>query len=263
MNTSSMYAQTLFALTGMVDIMTREEYISEHCTLLNQIIEAHMEDSPLDSHTRIEWQDFYKPLKEELKRLGIKVLGSGYFAMAVRVPNLAGKVIKIGFKKEDSGAAYAAYCRANKRLNLSDVQYVTRYKSVYMIVMPEYQKFNDVLADQTVSIEDTLLLKLSYDMVNHYIEWGSDYSIEQVAVCSAKRYETFAEILKVKEVFEANKEYLENLKAQSQAIREYFQDIASFDIHDENVMVQEVDGKYHLIITDPVSWSKGTNEEDC
>lgn len=262
MNTLDMYAQTLSALSGMVDIMTPDEYLSEHCNLLNQIVESHLEENPLDNDVGIESQPFYEPLKEELQDLGIEVLGEGYFAMAVSIPNLAGKVIKIGFKKEDSGAAYAAYCRANKGMNLSKVLYITRYKTTYMVVMPEYQKFKDVLNDRKVSIEDTILLKISYDMVNRYIELGSDYSIEQSAIRTSKRYETFAEILKVIVVFEENKEYLENLKTQSQAIREYFQDIATFDVHDENVMVQKVDDKYHLIITDPVSWSKDTSEED-
>jgi hypothetical protein len=57
----------------------------------------------------LEHQDWWTTLKCLTTDAGFKMLGNGHFSAAYSHPLLPNRVIKVGFKKEDSGAAYTAF----------------------------------------------------------------------------------------------------------------------------------------------------------
>lgn len=56
---------------------------------------------------------------------------------------LPGRVIKVGFKKEDSGAAYVAFCRMHQgRVGIPNVYHVARHAGCYTVVLDELEPCN-------------------------------------------------------------------------------------------------------------------------
>uniref|UniRef100_UPI0019D4A22A hypothetical protein n=1 Tax=Pseudomonas aeruginosa TaxID=287 RepID=UPI0019D4A22A len=79
---------------------------------------------------------------------GYKLLGLGHFAAAFEHEDLPGFAIKVGFKKDDSGAAYAAFCRENAGLaGLPVIHLVKRFSRAYMVAMDKYRSLNDIGGD--------------------------------------------------------------------------------------------------------------------
>lgn len=77
-------------------------------------------------------QSFEKAAKEA----GYIKLGSGFFSQAWSHPEINKYAIKLGFKKEDSGAAYAAFCRDNQEMAGIPVIYgLDRSRSCYVVLM--------------------------------------------------------------------------------------------------------------------------------
>lgn len=157
-------------------------------------------------------------LKETARHAGFEFLGSGYFSAAFSNDALPGRVVKVGFKKEDSGAAYAAFCKAHQGLKgIPNVYAVQRHSHCYTVVL-------DHLKDFTVANE----------------------TAEQYA-----QYKTICEL--VQHDGHINEDDHEGPLAETcNKIRAFFKGIASFDIHRGNVMV---DKHGDLVITDPVSYS--------
>lgn len=60
-----------------------------------------------DGNVYVSSQDYWKTLLAAAKDCGFEFLGNGFFSAAFKHEMLPQKVIKIGFKKEDSGAANA------------------------------------------------------------------------------------------------------------------------------------------------------------
>lgn len=258
MNTENIqnFQNMLEALSIEQTECTEEQFLEKICDLLKEIIES-VDDFEVLNKLSIENQHFYYYLIELLQDLNIQCLGSGYFAMAVRLPFLKNKVVKIGFKKEDSGAAYAAYCRRNKDFqNISKIHFIKRYDNFYMVVMDEYLKLNDVIYSDETSTKDKLFIELSYKIIDFAIMYNSRYTIEEIAVDLAQIQNSFDEMFLIKEILDENEDYFTLLRQQAKDIREFFKDIASFDIHEDNLMIKMVDDKPHVIITDPVSWVK-------
>lgn len=147
------------------------------------------------------------------------VLGAGHFAAAFRAPRLSGLVIKVGFKKEDSGAAYAAWCRGNADLQGVPAVFVIKaYPDCYMVCMPEY-------------------LPLPYDC------WG--YSLGKAV----------EDVLRGGDTTSAFAAYpiLQPLAGTALAIREWFTGLATFDVHADNIMLDKF---LNIVITDPVSFTQ-------
>ncbi|QEG12914.1 putative protein kinase [Klebsiella phage vB_KpnP_Sibilus] len=157
-------------------------------------------------------------LKETARHAGFEFLGSGYFSAAFSNDALPGRVVKVGFKKEDSGAAYAAFCKAHQGLKgIPNVYAVQRHEHCYTVVLDHLKEFT--VANQTE---------------------------EQYA-----QYKTICEL--VQHDGHINEDDHEGALAETcNKIRTFFKGIASFDIHRGNVMV---DKHGDLVITDPVSYS--------
>lgn len=185
------------------------------------------------SYGGVQGQKYWLSLKEYTEGAGFKFLGAGHFSAAFKHEMLPGKVIKIGFKKEDSGAAYAAYCRANAgAVGLPKIHALARHASCYSVVL-----------DELISIERKMpeSVEKDYSIVHDVITYKTGYK------------ELMAEggVLT---------DYQYALAETARNIRTFFDGVASFDLHTGNVMMTSNGA---LVITDPVSYSNDEALREC
>lgn len=200
--------------------------------LLAQIVNHETQDGAITAaagNTALEGMSYWQTLREVTADCDFVRLGNGHFSAAYKHELLPGKVIKVGFKKEDSGAAYVAFCRMHQgRAGIPTVHAVQRHAGCYTVVLDELQEFHRAdggeLGDQ-------------FDCVSWAIDAG--YSM-------AKMLEEFPKCTKYTALIESAIE-----------IRKFFSGIAQFDIHSGNVMI---DRTGNLVITDPVSFSHDKEE---
>lgn len=168
----------------------------------------------------LEHQDWWTTLKCLTADAGFKMLGNGHFSAAYSHPLLPNRVIKVGFKKEDSGAAYTAFCRMYQgRAGIPNVYDVQRHAGCYTVVL---------------------------DALNDCESWGNE--------THEKYAEIARDIIDYKsdahdELIGWDGEFVETCKL----IRKFFEGIASFDMHSGNIMFSDDDTPF---ITDPVSFSQ-------
>lgn len=168
----------------------------------------------------LEHQDWWTTLKCLTADAGFKMLGNGYFSAAYSHPLLPNRVIKVGFKKEDSGAAYTAFCRMYQgRAGIPNVYDVQRHAGCYTVVL-------DALNDCE---------RFNNDEHYKYAEIASD-----IIDCKSDEHDVLTGW---------DGEFVETCKL----IRKFFEGIASFDMHSRNIMFGD-DGT--PFITDPVSFSQ-------
>lgn len=193
--------------------------------LIADIVNAETSDGDdTDSDWGLECQDYWQTLKIKAKDAGFNLLGNGHFSAAFKHDLLPGKVIKVGFKKEDSGAAYVAFCRMHQgRVGIPNVYHVARHASCYTVVLDELEPCQRRENDEHDRYAD-----LAY----YFVEGESD----------------------PEEYSEADQPFIETC----QMIRKFFYGIASFDMHSGNIMFTK-DGK--PVITDPVSFSADKDRE--
>lgn len=156
-----------------------------------------------------------------LRNAGFRLLGYGHFSIATSHPDLPGKCIKFSIRKEDSGAAFAAYCRANpKDIHLPRIEHIQNMSNCVAIVMPQYVPF-----------------RTDYEaMDGDYLDVFSVLTWKNEDWCKRKRVDTESTQYK-----------------SATAIRKFFDGLAQFDLHSSNVMR---DDKGTLIIIDPVSFKQ-------
>lgn len=177
-----------------------------------------------DSAWGLERQDYWQTLKIKAKDAGFNLLGNGHFSAAFKHELLPGRVIKVGFKKEDSGAAYVAFCRMHQgRVGIPNVYHVARHAGCYTVVLDELEPCQRRGNDEHDHYAD-----LAY----YFVEIDSD----------------------PEEHTEDDQPFIETC----QLIRKFFYGIASFDMHSGNIMFTK-DGK--PVITDPVSFSQDRGRE--
>ena len=181
-----------------------------------------------DGSDSLEHQDWWHSLGYLMRDAGFKMLGNGFFSAVYSHEMLPGRVIKVGFKKEDSGAAYTAFCRMHQgRAGIPNIYHVARHAGCYTVVL-DHLKSCDIDAN---------------DVHEKYIR-----AAERFIECTGGDAYWHAQYV--------GKEFIETCKM----IREFFYGIASFDMHSENIMFDENDVPY---ITDPVSFSHDREREDC
>ena len=173
----------------------------------------------------LEYQDWWNSLGCLMRDAGFRMLGNGHFSAAYSHEMLPGRVIKVGFKKEDSGAAYTAFCRMHQgRAGIPNIYHVARHAGCYTVVL-----------DRLHSCDDDNDVHAAYaDLARYFVE--SDCH-------DASDFEP------------GEYEFIETCKM----IREFFKGIASFDMHNGNIMFSEDGTPY---ITDPVSFSHDHERED-
>ena len=173
----------------------------------------------------LEYQDWWHTLGALMRDAGFKMLGNGHFSAAYSHEMLPGRVIKVGFKKEDSGAAYTAFCRMHQgRAGIPNVYHVARHAGCYTVVLDRLHSCDDDNDDHVAYA----------DLASYFVESDCHDSSD------------FAP---------GDYEFIETCKM----IREFFKGIASFDMHRGNIMFDDNDVPY---ITDPVSFSHDRERED-
>ena len=173
----------------------------------------------------LEFQDWWNSLGYLMRDAGFRMLGNGHFSAAYSHEMLPGRVIKVGFKKEDSGAAYTAFCRMHQgRAGIPNIYHVARHAGCYTVVL---DRLNSCDGDNDVHAAYA-------DLARYFVE--SDCH-------DASDFEP------------GEYEFIETCKM----IREFFKGIASFDMHNGNIMFDDNDVPY---ITDPVSFSHDRERED-
>lgn len=173
-----------------------------------------------DLTTPLEFHDWWTTLKCLTADAGFKMLGNGHFSAAYSHPLLPNRVIKVGFKKEDSGAAYTAFCRMHQgRAGIPNIYDVQRHAGCYTVVL---DALNDCERDDNE--EHDKYAEIASDLIDYNSDmhdWRTGWDGEFVETCKL--------------------------------IRKFFEGIASFDMHSGNIMFDDNDVPY---ITDPVSFSR-------
>lgn len=193
--------------------------------LIADIVNAETSDGDdTDSDWGLERQDYWHTLRLKALDAGFSLLGNGHFSAAFKHALLPGKVIKVGFKKEDSGAAYVAFCRMHQgRVGIPNVYHVARHAGCYTVVLDELEPCQRRENDEHDHYAD-----LAY----YFVEGEPD----------------------PEEHNEKDLAFIETC----QMIRKFFYGIASFDMHSGNIMFTK-EGK--PVITDPVSFSADKGRE--
>lgn len=193
--------------------------------LVAAIVNAETQDGELTQaagNKSLEDMDYWQTLAERMRDVGFIRLGNGHFSAAYEHALLPGKVIKVGFKKEDSGAAYAAFCRMNQgREGIPTVYDIQRHAGCYTVVLDYLNPLNYWCDDES-------------DKVRHHVKAAREI-IEEDCFDAAEEYQI-------------SDGFIETCKD----IRKFFLGIASFDCHSGNMMKDQMG---RLIITDPVSFS--------
>lgn len=176
-----------------------------------------------DPNLPLELQDWWTTLKCLTTDAGFKMLGNGHFSAAYSHPLLPNRVIKVGFKKEDSGAAYIAFCRMYQgRAGIPNVYDVQRHAGCYTVVLDalnDCESDDNEVHDKYASIASDII-DYNSDMYDMLTGWDGEF----VETCKL--------------------------------IRKFFDRIASFDMHSGNIMFSDNDVPF---ITDPVSFSQKTD----
>lgn len=206
-------------------------------SLIADIVNHETENGKLTSEQDNEslmFMPYWNTLAMYLKDAGFTELGHGHFSAAYKHNLLPHKVIKVGFKKEDSGAAYAAFCRMHQgKQGIPTIYDIQRHKGCYTVVLDELRPLvtGDCIWNEE---QDAPEVESQYELVKTIIEHGPSESL----VCCDQREE--------------------DLAATCEEIRKFFDGIASFDMHRANAMV---DGSGNVIVTDPVSFTAKDVEE--
>lgn len=180
-----------------------------------------------DGSNGLEYQDWWHTLGALMRDAGFRMLGNGHFSAAYSHEMLPGRVIKVGFKKEDSGAAYTAFCRMHQgRAGIPNVYHVARHAGCYTVVLDRLNNCDRYANNTHAKYASTAL---------QFIE------------CSGGDADEYAQYV--------SKEFIETCMM----IREFFNGIAAFDMHSGNIMFDDNDVPY---ITDPVSFSRDRERED-
>lgn len=209
--------------------------------LLAHIVNHETENGQLTSeagNTALEDMPYWRSLGEYLRDAGFIRLGNGHFSAAYKHSMLPGKVIKVGFKKEDSGAAYVAFCRMHQGLaGIPVIHDVQRHAGCYTVVMDELIELDE--AEDLYGGDSTTEYATPdglYEMAVLGVEGSGVSPMDVFGAEGVAIYET------------------------GRKIREFFKGIASFDMHRGNAMW--CPKRKALFITDPVSFSRDVNG-DC
>lgn len=192
--------------------------------LLADIVNHETDNGTLTNKDGLEGQSYWNQLRDVTRYAGFLQLGNGHFSIAYRHPLLPGKVLKVGLKKEDSGAAYVAFCRSNAGLEgIPVIHDVQRFEGCYIVVLDELKPIGFDEWCQGMGGTIRVAVEYSEEDFRSYIE-GADLSVTERCLLQTCR-----------------------------KIHEFFTGIAEFDMHHGNAMIDPKTGR--IVITDPVSFT--------
>jgi hypothetical protein len=164
-------------------------------------------------------QPAFRPICRMMERMGWQFCGSGYYSAAFFK---AGLTVKVGFKPEDSALLYSAWCRANKgRAGVPVIHAIKSDGAAYVVLMDRLEAIAGELTEGDSTFDPQMWAE--YESVRETINLGVDGWGKHMELCQT-----------------------------ALAIREFFEGVANFDIHESNMMLDR-DG--NIIITDPVCFA--------
>ncbi len=122
-------------------------------TFIKNFNEFMNDEEPMGRNEDFSGMDWWEPLKAMLRgKHNMELLGRGHFSAAFTHPEDETKVIKIGFKKEDAGAAYAAFCRQNQGLyGIPNVYHIQRLSKAYIVILDRLEDYRHFDGYQNIS----------------------------------------------------------------------------------------------------------------
>lgn len=198
-------------------------------------------------------QDRWGAFEVLAREHGYRLLGLGHFAAAFEHEDLPGYAIKVGFKKDDSGAAYAAFCRENEGMaGLPVIHLVKRFSRAYMVAMDKYRSLNDIGGNYCRDGE-------TYEQRVLSVSWRVVYAVIDRCELPSEALSGWLNQDARAEFAHVETQYIKELAQTARKIHTFFYGLASFDTHRANVMV---DNNGRLIITDPVSWTEADHQDE-
>ncbi|MGX7894963.1 hypothetical protein [Tsuneonella sp. HG222] len=189
-------------------------YLDAHGMTVSNLLR----DNPVDLTTHISKQTVLNPLIDLMADDGWAFMGSGFFA-AVFVKG--GLALKIGFKVNDTGGMYAAWCRAHQGTpGVPTVYSITKFTGCYVVLTRRYDAIDKAWLNED-DVNCVPSLAEEFDALSDALNRGKNWGIA--------RFDTVKTAI---------------------AIRDFFQGIADFDLHESNVML---DHAGDIMITDPIS----------
>jgi len=219
-------------------------------------------------------------MNEALGKHYYEHLGHGFFSAVYSEPEDNSVVYKVGFKKDDSGAAYAAFCRNNQgRAGIPIIHNIEMLPTGQYVVMmdrlqsndelPEFISdvickfnvivrgyFNGVLIDEVKEGGEDWVREKAMDFMNWLAaawhtrkpDCDGDYRIHNFWVKPYDDLEAIEKFLSAETI-----EYMVEYAVTAYRIHTFFEGLASFDMHNGNWMVNDAGLP---VITDPVSFSR-------
>lgn len=191
-------------------------FLDAHGIKVSGLVAEH----PVDLNKWINKQDILAPLIDAMAESDWEYAGSGFFS-AVFVKG--GLALKIGFKVNDTGAMYAAWCRSNEgKAGVPKVYSLTKFTGCYVVLTRRYETLDKAWIDP------------DHD---HFIpEMAEEFGCIQGAINRGDRVVLHNRFDTVQTAAD---------------IRTFFEGIVDWDLHKGNVMLDSETGE--LVITDPIS----------
>ena len=222
-------------------------------------------------------------MNEALGKHDYEHLGHGFFSAVYSEPEDNSVVYKVGFKKDDSGAAYAAFCRNNQgRAGIPVIHNIETLPTGQYVVMMDRLQSNDELTRFIMDVmcnfneivcgffrgvfvgesgEDLVREKAMEFMSKLAAAWSTrepnsdgDYRVHKLWVMHYEDFEAIEKFLSAETI-----EYMVEYAVTAYRIHVFFRGLASFDMHNGNWMINDAGLP---IITDPVSFSREASNDE-
>lgn len=227
--------------------------------------------------------DVGNAMDEALGNYDYEHLGHGFFSAVYSEPEDNSVVYKVGFKKDDSGAAYAAFCRNNQgRAGIPVIHNIEMLPTGQYVVMLERLQSNDELTrfirdvirtfNAIVSgrfngvfvreVDESWVREKAMEFMNSLATaWSTrepdsegNYRVGKSWVMHNADFEAIERFLSAETI-----EYMVEYAVTAYRIHVFFRGLAAFDMHDGNWMINDAGLP---IITDPVSFSRAAPDEE-
>lgn len=197
------------------EIMRETLFLDAYGITVSRLVNEH----PVDLNKWINKQDILAPLIDEMAEHDWEYAGSGFFSAVFIKGGLA---LKIGFKVNDTGAMYAAWCRSHEGTpGVPKVYSLTKFSGCYVVLTRRYEALDKDKLDP----KDPYFIREmaeEFDCIKSAINTGTTYGSDQ--------FDTVQTAV---------------------SIREFFDGVVDWDLHAGNVMIDSENGE--LVITDPIS----------
>lgn len=165
-------------------------------------------------------------LSQRLHHLRFRGCGHGYFSSVFKHEDAPGVVFKLSMRTDDAYAAFALWSRNNPDKHAPVFHDIQRGRSAVVFAIKEY-----------ITLQHAIAIGALPSSFSTYSLMGRVYDNK------------------------SNTLYRRDLVKYIRSIKKFFRGVAAIDIHGENIMF-DPDTK-RVIVTDPVSFTKSSEEYSC